>query len=118
MILAVVALFSIFLYVEEAIYLGQVGNAGKVLFVALLQLNSFFLLFGFILMDGLIRNDWLKKFFGLLANQTYSIYLFHLLFLYIIKANFISVEGIFVYYLAALFIASFVIYEYLHQNRL
>lgn len=117
-IMALVGLFSVFLYVEEVIYLGQIGNVGKVLFVALLQLNSFFLLFGFILMDWLIRNERVKKFFSLLANQTYSIYLFHLLFLYIIKANFINVEGIFIYYLAALFVVSFVIYEYFEKPLL
>jgi peptidoglycan/LPS O-acetylase OafA/YrhL len=115
---AVVALFAVFLYVQEAIFLGQVSNTGKILFVALLQLNSFFLLFGFILADGLIKNDYLQRFCGLLANQTYSIYLFHLIFLYIIKANFMSVEGVFVYYLAALFFVSFVIYEFFEKPLL
>jgi len=117
-IIAIFALFAVFLYVKEAIYMGQVGNIGKVLFVVLLQLNSFFLLFGFILADGFIRNNRLKKFCGLLANQTYSIYLFHLLFLYIIKANFIAVEGIFIYYLAALFVVSFVIFEFFEKPLL
>jgi len=117
-IIAIVALFAMFLCVKEAIYVGQLSNVGEVLFVALLQLNSFFLLFGFILVDRFIRNDRLKKFYGLLANQTYSIYLFHLLFLYVIKANFISVEGVFFYYLAALFIVSFVIFEYFEKPLL
>ena len=117
-IIAIFALFAVFLYVKEAIYVGQIGNVGKVLFVVLLQLNSFFLLFGFILADGFIRNNRLKKFCGLLANQTYSIYLFHLLFLYIIKANFIAVEGIFFYYLVALFVVSFVVFEFFEKPLL
>ena len=117
-IMAVVILFAVFLYVEETILQGQTGNIDKVLFVALLQLNSFFLLFGFILADGFIRTNRLKKFCGLLANQTYSIYLFHLLFLYIIKANFISVEGILIYYLAALFVVSFVVFEFFEKPLL
>jgi len=117
-IIAVVVLVSIFLYVQKAIFMGQVDNMGKVLFVALLQLISFFLLFGFILADGLIRNNYLKKFCGLIANQTYSIYLFHLIFLYIIKANFISIEGIFIYYLAILFVVSFVVFEFFEKPLL
>ncbi len=117
-IIAVVVLFSIFLYVQETIFLGQLDNIGKVLFVALLQLISFFLLFGFILANGLIKNDRLKGVCGLVANQTYSIYLFHLIFLYIIKANFISVEGIFIYYLAALFVVSFVVFEFFEKPLL
>ena len=117
-VIAIVSLFAVFIYVKEAIYIGQVGNVGKVLFVALLQLNSFFLLFGFILADRFIRHSHLRKFCALLANQTYSIYLFHLLFLYIIKANFISVEGIFIYYLAALFAVSFVVFEFFEKPLL
>lgn len=116
--MAVGVLFCVFLYVQETIFLGQLGNIGKVLFVALLQLISFFLLFGFILADGLLKNNYLQKFSGLVANQTYSIYLFHLIFLYIIKANFISVQGIFMYYLAALFIVSFVIFEFFEKPLL
>jgi peptidoglycan/LPS O-acetylase OafA/YrhL len=117
-VIAVVALFSVFLYVQEGMFLGQVDNVGKILFVALLQSISFFLLFGFIMADGKIKNNHLKKFCGFVANQTYSIYLFHLLFLYIIKANFISVEGIFIYYLAALFIVSYAIFEYFEKPLL
>jgi len=115
---AVVVLFSVFLYVQNAIFLGQLGNIGKVLFVALLQLFSFFLLFGFILLNGFIKNNYLKKFCELVANQTYSIYLFHLIFLYIIKANFISIDGIFMYYLAALFVVSFAIFEFFEKPLL
>jgi peptidoglycan/LPS O-acetylase OafA/YrhL len=117
-VIAIVALFSVFLYVQEAMFLGQIDNVGKILFVALLQSISFFLLFGFILADGNIKNNHLKKFCGVVANQTYSIYLFHLLFLYIIKANFISVEGIFIYYLAALFIVSYAVFEYFEKPLL
>ena len=117
-VMAVVVLFSVFLYVQETMFLGQLGNIGKVLFVALLQLISFFLLFGFILVNGKINNHYLKGFCGLIANQTYSIYLFHLIFLYIIKANFVSVEGVFIYYLSALFIVSFVVFEFFEKPLL
>lgn len=117
-VIAVVMLFSVFLYVQEAIFLGPVDNMGKVLFVALLQLISFFLLFGFILANRLLKNTYVRGFCELVANQTYSIYLFHLIFLYIIKANFISIEGIFIYYLAALFVVSFVIFEFFEKPML
>lgn len=115
---AVVILFCVYLYVMESMFLGQVGNLGKILFVALLQSISFFLLFGFILAEGLLRNDYLKRFSALLANQTYSIYLFHLIFLYIIQARFVETNGIFLYYLAALFIVSFTVFEYFEKPLL
>ncbi len=117
-ITAVVLLLCVFLYVQDTVFLGQMGSVGNVLFVALLQLISFFLLFGFILAEGAIRHDFIKKACALFANQTYSIYLFHLIFLYIIKAKFIAIEGIFVYYLAALFIVSFVIFEFFEKPLL
>lgn len=115
---AVIITLCIFLYIQETVFLGQVGNLGKVLFVALLQLISFSLLFGFILSEGAIKNDLFKKLSALLANQTYSIYLFHLIFLYIIKAKFIDVEGIFIYYVAALFIVSFAVFEFFEKPLL
>lgn len=115
---AVIVLFSVFLYIREGMFLGQVGDLGKILFVALLQSISFFLLFGFILAEGLVKNDYLRRFGALLANQTYSIYLFHLIFLYIIKARFVETDGIFLYYLGALFVVSFAIFEFFEKPLL
>jgi peptidoglycan/LPS O-acetylase OafA/YrhL len=115
---AIIIPLGVFLYIQDTVFLGQMGNLGKVLFVALLQLISFSLLFGFILAEWAIKSDFLKKLSALLANQTYSIYLFHLIFLYIIKAKFIDVEGILLYYLAALFIVSLVVFEFFEKPML
>jgi len=115
---AIIIPLGVFLYIQETVFLGQMGNLGKVLFVALLQLISFSLLFGFILAEGAIRSDVFRKMSALFANQTYSIYLFHLIFLYIIKAKFLETEGIFLYYLITLFIVSFTVYEFFEKPLL
>lgn len=117
-ILLTLILSVVFLSVRDAVFQGDINNLEKVFFVLLLQAIAFFMLFSFIMGNGFLKHHAFKKLSGLLANQTYSIYLFHLIFLYIIKMRFGEVTDIFFYYLIALFVSSWLIYQFFEKPLL
>ena len=57
------------------------------LFVLLMQYISINLIIIFINFNKLIVSKYLSRFFSLLSKQTYSIYLFHFIFVYLNKVN-------------------------------
>tara|TARA_Y100000310_G_scaffold250159_1_gene256328 strand:+ start:371 stop:1396 length:1026 start_codon:yes stop_codon:yes gene_type:complete len=81
-------------------------------FVLLIQLISVNIIIIFINFDRIIPGKFLKKFFSLLSKQTYSIYLFHFAFIYLIEVNnfFINTQWIFFFYFTCLFLFSTLFY--------
>ena len=88
------------------------------LFVLLTQYISINLIIIFINFDKLIVNKYLISFFALLSKQTYSIYLFHFMIIYLIKLNnfLLNYEFIFIFYLIFLFLFSSLFYYVLEKN--
>ena len=88
------------------------------LFVLLVQYFSINVIIIFINFDKLIVNKFLIKFFSLLSKQTYSIYLFHFIILYLIGLNDLLLNSrfIFIFYLISLFLFSSFFYYVFEKN--
>ncbi len=88
------------------------------LFVLLMQYISINLIIIFINFNKLIVSKYLSRFFSLLSKQTYSIYLFHFIFVYLIKVNkfLLNSDFIFIFYLILLFLFSTLFYYIFEKN--
>ena len=88
------------------------------LFVLLMQYISINLIIIFINFNKLIVSKYLSRFFSLLSKQTYSIYLFHFIFVYLIKVNkfLLNNDFIFIFYLILLFLFSTLFYYIFEKN--
>ena len=78
------------------------------IFILLIQLISINSILIFININFLIKNKFLINLFSLFSNQTYSIYLFHFLIIYIFS-NYLQIIGnnfLIFYYVGSLFILS------------
>jgi peptidoglycan/LPS O-acetylase OafA/YrhL len=82
------------------------------LFVLLTQCFSVNIIIIFINFNKFIVNKNLESFFSLLAKQTYSIYLFHFIIIYLINTNnfLMTSKFIFIFYLIFLFLFSSLFY--------
>ena len=110
-------LLFVFFYYQN-FFIGNV-NFVNFLFVILIQLISVFSIVFFININKFINYKYLNKIYSLFANQTYSIYLFHFIFIYIIKIyNLYNINFIFFYYILSLFFASTLIYYFFEKNLL
>jgi peptidoglycan/LPS O-acetylase OafA/YrhL len=78
----------------------------KFSFTILMQLISVFVLILFTNMESFLNNKYLKKFSGLVSKQTYSVYLFHLIYIYILMNFNIWIYYKFTIYLVLLIITS------------
>ena len=91
-------------------------NFVQFLYVILIQLISVSLLIIFININQKINFKYLNKIYILLANQTYSVYLFHFIFIYIIKIyNLENMSLIFLYYIFSLLITSSIIFFFFEK---
>ena len=84
----------------------------KFLFIIFMQLLSVVVMLSFILLEPIILNNYLKKFSLFISQQTYSIYLFHMIFIYIFKELNYSVLTSTILYLIILFFVSTLVYRY------
>ena len=111
-----VIFFSIFIYFYFKNYFVNNINFVQFLYVILIQLISVSLLMFFISINKKINFKYLNKIYALLANQTYSVYLFHFIFIYIIKIYSLeNISLIFLYYIFSLFITSSIIFLFFEK---
>ena len=89
------------------------------LFILLMQALSINTIIIFINFNKFIVGKYLSSFFSLLAKQTYSIYLFHFIFVYLIKENefLLNIDFIFIFYLIILFLFSSLFY-YIFEEKI
>ena len=84
----------------------------KIIFILTMQFISVLTLLVFIFAEHLITNNSFKKVCVLISRQTYSIYLLHIIFIYVLKKldfNFIFLISI---YVLILFILSYLVYNF------
>ena len=88
------------------------------LFVLLIQYFSVNMIIIFVNFDKLITNTFLIGFFSILSKQTYSVYLFHFVIIYLISLNsfLLNNEFIFIFYLIFLFLFSIFFYYIFEKN--
>jgi peptidoglycan/LPS O-acetylase OafA/YrhL len=90
----------------------------RFIFILLMQIVSGLILFSFILLEPFLQNRKLKKLILLLSQQTYSIYLFHIILIYIFNKINYSIYIIMPIYLFLLFSISAVVYKYFEKPLL
>jgi|ETNmetMinimDraft_33_1059910.scaffolds.fasta_scaffold20405_2 peptidoglycan/LPS O-acetylase OafA/YrhL len=88
------------------------------LFILLIQYFSVNIIIIFVNFDRLIANTFLIRFFSILSKQTYSVYLFHFVIIYLISLNsfLLNNEFIFIFYLIFLFLFSSFFYYVFEKN--
>ena len=111
------SLLFVYFYFQN-FFLQNIGSV-QFIYVILLQLISIFSIIFFINQNEIISHKYLNKIFQLLANQTYSVYLFHFIFIYFIKVyNLDQINLIFIYYMVSLFFTSTLIFYFFEKNLL
>jgi len=106
-IILIVILMNYFL-----LNLKNLTNLESFVFVLLTQFFSINIIIIFINFNKFIVSKNLENFFSLLAKQTYSIYLFHFIIIYLINSNSFLMDNkfIFIFYLIFLFLFSSIFY--------
>ena len=87
----------------------------KYFFIIYLQFLSLFILFFFTKIDEILNIKFLRKFFDLISKQTYSVYLFHIIFIYLLYDFNILLIYKFCIYIFLLFISSTMIFYYFEK---
>jgi len=87
----------------------------KYFFVIYLQILSLLILFFFIKIDEISNFSFLKNFFSLISKQTYSVYLFHIIFIYMLYDLDISMLYKFCVYIFLLFTSSTFIFYFFEK---
>lgn len=87
----------------------------KFFFILLMQIASGLMMLSFILLEPLLENNYLKRFSLLISQQAYSIYLFHMIFIYLLKEANLSIFVGTSLYLFLLFFISTLVYKYFEE---
>lgn len=111
-IIFMIIFISIFIFCYEFFTLNKVDGDIRFLFILFMQLSSGLTLFSFLLLEPLFKySNVFKKISLLISQQTYSIYLFHLIIIYIVNNSDLSIYLITPIYIIVLFIISTLIYN-------
>jgi len=107
-----VIFISTFLLSYKFFTLNKLDPDVRFLFILFMQLSSGLTLFSFILSEPLFKySKIIKKISLLISQQTYSIYLFHLIIIYIVNKSDLSVYLMTPIYIILLFLISTLIYN-------
>ena len=90
-------------------------NFTNIIFIYFLQFLSAFVLFSFLYLEKTIENIKIRGFCLLISRQTYSIYLIHIIFIYILDRFEISKLGSILVFIISLFISSSLIYKFFEK---
>ena len=119
---SLINMLSIILVVFSLYYFSQdyknLTTVKLFLFVLLIQYFSVNMIIIFVNFNKLIANTFLIGFFSILSKQTYSVYLFHFVIIYLISLNsfLLNNEFIFIFYLIFLFLFSSFFYYVFEKN--
>ena len=112
-------IFSIiFLFGYDFFTINKINSNNRFLFIVFMQLSSCLTLFSFILLEPLMKSVKLKKLSLLISQQTYSIYLFHIIIIYIFNKTELSIYIITPLYIFLLFLISTLIYNFIEKPLL
>ena len=111
-------LLFVFYYSESYVLSNSEDYITKVAFIFLLQIISLLTLNTFILFEPLMKIDFIKNFSIIVSKQTYSVYLIHIIFIYLLeKAQLDFYITVFTYILL-LFLSSSLIYKFIEKPLL
>jgi len=104
-----------FIFLKEYFLANSEEYFSKITLILLMQVISCFTLILFFKLNFFTTNNFVVKFFKLISFQTYSIYLMHFIFLYIISGLEISRYFAMILYVSLLFVFSSIIYFYIEK---
>ena len=87
----------------------------KFFFIIFIQIISLFILLLFTNIEGLMKNRYLKKLSNLVSKQTYSVYLFHIIYIYLLTELSFTPFNKFIIYIALLFTTSTISYYFFEK---
>ena len=116
---AFIIIFSLFYLGQNYIISLQEDHEIKFIFILLLQMLSVLSLLLFTFIEPLIiKNNFIKNFSSLVSKQTYSIYLIHIIFIYLLEKTTFSLLFTSLIYMISLFIFSFLIFNHIEKPLL
>jgi len=111
-------LIIIFLFGHDYFTTNKIISFNRFIFILIMQVISGLTLYSFIFLESFLKNDKLKKIILLLSQQTYSIYLLHIIFIYIFSNMNYSIYIIMPIYIILLFLTSTIVYKYFEKPLL
>ncbi len=107
-----IIIISTFFFFYEFFTINNHDKNNRFLFILIMQLISGLTLFSFLLLEPLLKySNILKKLSLMISQQTYSIYLFHLILIYILNEIKLSIYVTTPIYILLLFLISTLIYN-------
>ena len=117
-ILFTIIFTTFFLFSHDYFVINKIHPHNRFIFIIFMQLTSGLTLLSFIFLEPLLKNYYLKKFSLLISQQTYSIYLFHIIIIYIFSMIDLSIYIITPIYILLLFLISTLIYNFFEKPLL
>ena len=117
-ILFTIIFITFFLLSHDYFVINKTYPHNRFIFIIFMQLTSGLTLLSFIFLEPLLKNYYLKKFSLLISQQTYSIYLFHIIIIYIFSMIDLSIYIITPIYILLLFLISTLIYNFFEKPLL
>ena len=115
-ILLISFLFILIYLLSFEYFMNNNNSSNKqLILIALLQFISSSILFSFIYLEKFINNSKIKSFCLLISKQTYSIYLTHIIFIYLLKKAEFGIAISTLIYIILLFVCSSIIYKYFEK---
>ena len=110
--------FSLYLFSQNYFILNQELHITKYMFIILLQTISISLLVLFTYLEPLMKNVYFQNFSSTVSKQTYSIYLIHIILIYLLeKINFSWLVTNLIY-ISLLFLLSSLIFKFIEKPLL
>jgi peptidoglycan/LPS O-acetylase OafA/YrhL len=110
--------FILFYVSKESFVSSQSQHEMKYLFIIVLQILSVLFLIIFTYIEPLMKNNFLRNFSLLVSKQTYSIYLMHIILIYLLGKIQLSIIITNFIYIISLFILSFLIFNFIEKPLL
>ena len=108
----------LFLLGHNYFVINKIYPNNRFIFIIFMQLTSGLTLLSFIFIEPLFKNNYLRKFSLLISQQTYSIYLFHIIIIYIFSKSNFPIYIITPIYILLLFLISTLIYNFFEKPLL
>ena len=113
LIIIFIIIFSLYYFGQNYIIMMQSEHEIKYIFILMLQLLSVLFLVLFTYIEPLMKSNFIKNFSSLVSKQTYSIYLMHIIFIYLLDKVQLSQIITNLIYIPALFLFSLLIFKYI-----
>ena len=113
-----IIIFFLYYFGQNYIVTVQEEHEIKYIFILMLQLLSVLSLVLFTFIEPVMKNNFIKNFSSLVSKQTYSIYLMHIIFIYLLdKMQFSLFIANFIY-MPSLFLLSLLIFKFIEKPLL